>query len=94
MGRWLRINGEAIYSSRPWIYQNDTQTPGVWYTSGDNEDAERSTVYAIVLNYPYDSAGINLFSLGGRMDAETTVELLGFDNLLKVIKPNYLEIVN
>ena len=30
MGHWLKVNGEAIYSSRPWQYQNDTVTPGVW----------------------------------------------------------------
>jgi alpha-L-fucosidase len=31
MGEWLCINGEAIYSSVPWIFQNDTVTPNVWY---------------------------------------------------------------
>jgi alpha-L-fucosidase len=31
MGAWLKVNGEAIYSSTPWIYQNDTVVPGVWY---------------------------------------------------------------
>lgn len=30
MGAWLKINGEAIYSTKPWFYQNDTLTPGVW----------------------------------------------------------------
>ena len=31
MGDWLKINGEAIYSTLPWTYQNDTFTPDVWY---------------------------------------------------------------
>ena len=31
MGLWLSINGEAIYSTKPWAYQNDTVTKGVWY---------------------------------------------------------------
>ena len=31
MGDWLSVNGEAIYSSKPWTHQNDTVTPGVWY---------------------------------------------------------------
>lgn len=84
MGRWLRTNGEAIYSSVPWTYQNDTQTPGVWYTSASNDKPSRSTVYAIVLNYPYDSAGVNLFALGGAHDALTTVELLGYPGTLQV----------
>lgn len=30
IGGWLRINGEAIYGSRPWIFQNDTRTPEIW----------------------------------------------------------------
>ena len=30
MGDWLAINGEAIYSSKPWTHQNDSVTPGVW----------------------------------------------------------------
>jgi alpha-L-fucosidase len=30
IGQWLNINGEAIYGSRPWIYQNDTRTPDIW----------------------------------------------------------------
>lgn len=31
IGDWLRINGEAIYGSQPWIFQNDTRTQDVWY---------------------------------------------------------------
>lgn len=30
MGEWLGVNGEAVYSSHPWKYQNDTLTPNVW----------------------------------------------------------------
>ena len=30
MGAWLDVNGEAIYGSRPWTYQNDSLTPNIW----------------------------------------------------------------
>jgi len=30
MGAWLKTNGEAVYKSTPWTYQNDTITKGVW----------------------------------------------------------------
>jgi len=30
MGRWLAVNGEAIYASKAWIYQNDTFNGNVW----------------------------------------------------------------
>ena len=31
LGSWLRTNGEAIYSSKPWTNQNDTITENIWY---------------------------------------------------------------
>ncbi|KAH1001873.1 hypothetical protein HUJ04_005832 [Dendroctonus ponderosae] len=71
LGAWLRINGEAIYNSRPWIVQNDTVNPQVWYTSGNN------AVYAIDLEWPLDNKVI----LGGAVSLfkspDTAVSLLG-----------------
>ncbi len=29
-GSWMKVNGEAIYASKPWTSQNDTTTKGVW----------------------------------------------------------------
>ena len=30
MGAWLKVNGEAVYNSTPWKYQNDTVSGNVW----------------------------------------------------------------
>lgn len=48
IGEWLSINGEAIYSSRPWKVQNDT-TGNVWYTQ------KNKVVYGISLQWPKDN---------------------------------------
>jgi len=50
MGSWLKVNGEAIYASKPWTHQNDTVTPGVWYTS--KKQPTGTVVYATVLDWP------------------------------------------
>ena len=33
MGEWLSLNGEAIYSTKPWHTANDSLTHGVWYST-------------------------------------------------------------
>lgn len=89
MGSWLKINGEAIYESRPFIHQNDSKTPDVWYTSKIQSD-DHIIVYAIILKYPYESGDINLFSLGRRFDNSTDVKMLGYPDKIKVSDLNEL----
>lgn len=84
MGKWLSVNGQAIYESQPWIYQNDTITPDVWYTSSSTVGTQRRNVYAIVLDYPYDAENVKLFSLFGYTDENTTISLLGYPHALQV----------
>lgn len=84
MGSWLKINGDAIYGSKPWIYQNDTKTPDVWYTRRSKTHNDQTVVYAIILKYPYDSAGVCLYALGGRYSNTTTARILGYPDELKV----------
>jgi len=83
MGKWLSINGEAIYSSQPWVYQNDTTNPNAWYTSNSSPIAQRRNVYAIVLEYPYDTNIVELNSMFGHTDEHTTINLLGYPDALE-----------
>jgi len=76
MGSWLSINGEAIYSTKPWSHQNDSISH-TWYTSKD------PVVYAITLDWPAK----NTLELGSALDLFKTgsavVNLLGYSEPLK-----------
>lgn len=74
MGEWLNYNGEAIYGSRPWIHQNETNSR-VWYTF--NNDA----VYAICLDWPEDGILMLQKSRDLFVDGQTHVTLLTSDEL-------------
>ncbi|KAL1513458.1 hypothetical protein ABEB36_002866 [Hypothenemus hampei] len=77
LGNWLKINGEAIYSSQPWTAQNDSINSNVWYTSKDD------AVYAIDLEWPQNNTVI-LGSVGNLFKtADTVVTLLGNGGKLK-----------
>lgn len=68
MGKWLKINGDAIYNTVPWHTQNDTVTGDVWYTVG----SDRRILYAIVLTWPVNNK-LKLGSVGFLFDAEFTI---------------------
>lgn len=81
MGKWLSINGEAIYGSKPWVYQNDSITPNVWYTQKLDPTNSSSTIYAIVLEYPYDTNELDLHPIGNlTKDAQSNVLLFGYED--------------
>ncbi|XP_005102742.1 alpha-L-fucosidase [Aplysia californica] len=76
MGKWLKVNGEGIYKSKPWTYQNDTLTKGVWYTK--NNSSGSTTVYAFVFNWPGE-----LLSLGLPLVSEVSkINLVGDSTFL------------
>ncbi|XP_069173888.1 alpha-L-fucosidase-like [Procambarus clarkii] len=69
LGSWLDINGDAVYDSTPWTHQNDSVTPGVWFTS------KGETVYVLVLSWPRG----NLLTLGSVLPTpETSISILGY----------------
>jgi len=70
IGRWLKVNGDAIFNSRPWtVCQNENATH-VYYTL--NEELE--TLYALVLVWPDDNI---LELINVEPTDETTVRMLG-----------------
>lgn len=77
LGKWLSVNGEAIYEGKPWRVQNDS-LGNVWYTSTGNN------VYAIALSWPKRS----VLKLGSALDLFNAdaikVKLLGYPDELKV----------
>ncbi|VDH90504.1 alpha-L-fucosidase [Mytilus galloprovincialis] len=77
LGQWLRINGDGIYETRPWIHQNDTVTNNVWFTM--KKAVAATAVYAILLEWPDN----NLIKLGAPITSEnTTVSMLGYPETL------------
>lgn len=74
MGSWLKMNGEAIYKSKPWIHQNDTINSHVWYTSTDD------SVFAISLQWPENG----ILKLGSvRMSNNSQIHILGLNEKLQ-----------
>ncbi|XP_043242495.1 alpha-L-fucosidase-like [Amphibalanus amphitrite] len=73
LGEWLGLNGEAIYSSKPWTVQHDPTNSDVWYTQ------RGGYVYGISLKWPTDG-----FITMGSAPNVTECRLLGYDGVLEV----------
>lgn len=70
LGKWLNINGDAIYGSKPWRAQNDTIASQIWYTQQLS-----GSVYAISFSWPSNS---QLVLTQPKVNSKTLVTLLGY----------------
>lgn len=77
MGKWLEVNGEAIYASRVFTKKN-TDSTGVYYTQ--KEDA----IYAISNAFPFKELYLEEIAY----DPALKVTLLGADTELKIAERN------
>ena len=67
-GRWLKVNGEAIYATRPWEYWKEGDT--IRYTRSKDE----KHVYAVALAWP----GRQLVLAHPRAKAGSEITMLGY----------------
>lgn len=77
IGKWLKINGDAIYSTRPWRVQKESSAWKTWYTK------KGSKVYALMCRWP-KSKYLKLHS--PEVTPTTKVRLLGYKEEIKFEK--------
>jgi len=101
IGKWLKTNGEAIYSTRPWKVFGEGPTiqeksgmflDKITYTPQDIRYTRKgNTIYAIVLGWPGNNIPIKLTSftktvLGENIPIVTEISFLGNNNHVPFIQ--------
>ncbi|KAI1730400.1 alpha-L-fucosidase domain-containing protein [Ditylenchus destructor] len=100
LGSFVTTNEEAIFETKPWIHQNDTDN--VWYTSRardsslldqerifNPQDEQNTIIYAFILEIPRN----NIVSLDSiKATDKTRVTLLGTRNKLQFKKSGSLSV--
>ncbi|KAI6243683.1 Alpha-L-fucosidase [Aphelenchoides fujianensis] len=100
VGAFVGANAEAIFESKPWVHQNDSQA--VFYTSRvrsaaglsasrpfNPQNQTNTLVYAFVLEWD-ESGLVQLPSV--KWTPKTVVSLLGTPRKLRVVKPRPLTV--
>lgn len=76
IGKWLKINGESIYSSRPWFRKNNLNKENFAFTQSDGN------LYIILKEWQKDPIVIDNIESSGK------VELLGHDGEIQTTHKN------
>ena len=88
IGKWLKINGEGIYGTRPWemFGEGPTQIEGESFNEGTGKDFTEKDIrftvkgdilYAFTLDIPKEKIVIKNLAANGKAGKVTNVELLG-----------------
>jgi alpha-L-fucosidase len=94
IGRWLKVNGEGIYGTRPWelFGEGPTKIEGESFNEGKGQEFGEKDIrftvkgdhlYVFVLDLPKDKVVIRSLAAGGQGGTVKGVEMMGSDEPVK-----------